>query len=366
MGRAKSSAVGSAENAGALIMTGLPGPELDPQTRRRLLDLAPSGIILYRHNVRSASQVRALIRQLHALPSRPLVAVDHEGGRVMRLGAPFTSFPAAAVLGRTGRPELARRVGAAMARELASVGFDIDFAPVCDVNSNPANPVIGERSFGADPRLVGSFARQFWSGLREGGVLGCAKHFPGHGDTEQDSHTDVPVVRRSRASLEATEIPPFRTLIRAGIPIVMTAHVVYPAFDRCVATFSRRIVSGLLREGLGFRGVIASDDLEMAGAACEGGIGEAAVRALQAGVDWVLVCLNLDQALEARDAIVRATAQGRLDPADLHRSAARIRRLHRRLRTLRRTDKRLRLPVRAHAALDATVRALGAAAGRGD
>ena len=194
-----------------------------------------------------------------------MVAIDHEGGRVLRLGEPFTQFPPAAVVGRTRNPDLAYRVGHAMGVELASVGIDLSFAPVLDVHSNPANPVIGDRAFGSDPALVSEMGIALMRGLHDGGVLSCGKHFPGHGDTEKDSHLELPVVRRSRAELEQTELVPFRAAIAAGVPMLMSAHVLYPALDpEHPATLSRAILTDLLRGELHFDGVVASDDLRHA------------------------------------------------------------------------------------------------------
>jgi beta-N-acetylhexosaminidase len=182
---------------GRVLMAGLPGVELDGATREMLTRLQVGGVILFRRNVGSPAQLAALCRELHELPSRPLVAIDHEGGRVLRLEAPFTAFPPMAQLGATGDERLAHAVGLAMAVELAAAGIDLDFAPVLDVNSNPANPIIGDRSFSADPAVVARMGIAFMRGLHAGGVLSCGKHFPGHGDTERDSHLELPVVPRS-------------------------------------------------------------------------------------------------------------------------------------------------------------------------
>ena len=323
------------QRIGQLFMVGIPGPTLEAPTRRAIEELNVGGVILFRRNLGPPQQVAALIAELHALRSRPLVAIDHEGGRVQRLGEPFTQFPAAAVIGRSGHSQLAHQVGAAMAAELASVGIDLNFAPVLDVNSNPANPVIGDRAFGTDPDVVSAMGIALMRGLLAGGVLPCGKHFPGHGDTATDSHLELPVVRRTREELERTELPPFRAAIAAGIPMLMTAHVLYPEIDaELPATLSRRVLTDLLRVDLGFQGVLASDDLEMGAIADHQPIGAAAVAALEAGADLVLVCNDLAQAVAASQAVERAAVDGELD-AHVIAAAQRIERL-RELRERRR------------------------------
>ena len=316
------------EQIGRLLFVGIPGPVLDAATRHTLEELRVGGVILFRRNVGTPAEIAALTAALHALPSRPLVAIDHEGGRVLRLGEPFTQFPAAAVIGRTRHPVLAYRVGRAMGEELASVGIDLSFAPVLDVHSNPANPVIGDRAFGSDPALVSEMGIALMRGLHDGGILSCGKHFPGHGDTEKDSHLELPVVRRSRAQLEQTELVPFRAAIAAGVPMLMSAHVLYPALDaEHPATLSRKILTDLLRGERGFTGVIASDDLDMRAITNHQSIGDAAVATLQAGVDALLVCQELQHAVDVSSAIENAVAKGLLDASLVTTAVARIQRL---------------------------------------
>lgn len=317
---------------GSLLTVGIPGPTLDGATRAALLELQPGGVILFRRNLggRSVEEIAALVADLHALPSAPLVSVDHEGGRVMRFSEPFTHFPPAAAIGRRGDARLAEEVGLAMARELRSVGFDLSYAPVLDVDSNPDNPVIGDRAFGSDPALVAEMALAQARGLLAGGVIPCGKHFPGHGDTAVDSHYELPVVHRSLAELEQVELPPFQAAIAAGMPMLLTAHVVYSALDaELPATLSPSIVGSLLRRRCGYTGVIGSDDLEMRAITGRRGIGAAAVAALQAGVDVLLVCQTLSSAVEAGSAIRSAYRQGRLDEEHLDAAQRRIEDLRR-------------------------------------
>ncbi len=348
---------GARRLAGQVITTGIAGPRLDDDTRRALERLAPSGIILFKRNAVSVEQLRQLTEELHGLPSQPLVSIDHEGGDVMRLGHPFTQFPPAAWLGRSGIAELAYAVGQAMGSELASVGIDIDYAPVLDVNSNPRNPVIGDRAFGNDPETVISQATAFTSGLQSAGVLPCGKHFPGHGDTDRDSHTELPVVTHGRAELETTELPPFRAAIAGGIPMLMTAHVLYRVLDeRHPATLSRLILHDLLRGELGFRGVVVSDDLEMQAISASLAVADAGLAALQAGVDWLMICGDVAQSQRVADRIVAAVAAGDLDERILVRAAERVRSLA----SAQCPGAPVVLPVAEHEALNTNIRRLNA------
>jgi len=313
-----------------LVVTGLEGPRLDPRSRRRLERLAPGGVILFRRNVVDPGQVRALTRDLRAvLGPRAIVSLDQEGGRVQRLRAPFAEWPPMRRIGATGSTALAREVGRALGREVAAAGFDCDFAPVLDVDSNPANPVIGDRSFHREPAEVARMALAFASGLRDAGVIACGKHFPGHGDTELDSHLALPVVRRGARALDRLELAPFRAAIRARLPMLMTAHVVYPALDpERPATLSPAILRGLLRERMRFRGVVASDDLGMHALDAFGSRGDLGAAAIAAGCDLVLACASLDQAEEVASGIDAAWRRGDLDADDVAAATRRLDALH--------------------------------------
>ncbi len=315
-----------------LFMVGIPGPRLDPASRAVLTEHPPGGFVLFRRNVRSARQIRDLVGALHDLGPGvpPLVAIDHEGGRVQRLGRPFTHFPPMARLGATGDPRLARAVGLAMGRELAAVGIDLDFAPVLDVWSNPRNTVIADRAFGRTPEEVVRTALPFAEGLLAAGVVPCGKHFPGHGDTTADSHQVLPRLRHSLAVLRRRELQPFVAAIRAGFPALMTAHVVYTAIDpRRPATLSPAIVTGLLRRRLGFRGAVFSDDMHMGAIAPHHSPARAAVSALRAGCDMLLFCQSLEVAREAMLGVERALARGALAPERVAEALARIQGLRR-------------------------------------
>jgi beta-N-acetylhexosaminidase len=293
--------------AGALIVAGFEGPRLDRDTTSALAEGRRAGLILFRRNIESVEQVRALTTEIvRAAESAlsPFVCVDQEGGRVARLAAPVVELPPMRVLGDIGDPALTRRAGEIVGRELAALGFNVDFAPVLDVDSNPQNPVIGDRSFGRDAERVTSLAIPFGEGLESSGVLACGKHFPGHGDTDKDSHFDLPIVHQSASRLRAVELPPFAAAA-SRLGSFMTAHVVYEALDPDVpATLSRAIVTDLLRGELGFSGVLFSDDLEMRALADRYDVEDSAVEAVRAGCDVVLVCQHYDLAERAHAALV--------------------------------------------------------------
>jgi beta-N-acetylhexosaminidase len=258
-------------------------------------------------------------------------------------------------VGATGDSTIARQVGRAMGVELSAIGFDLDFAPVLDVHSNPTNPVIGDRSFSRDPSIVATMGIALMHGLHEGGVLSCGKHFPGHGDTDSDSHLTLPTVRRTRAELDRIELPPFRAAIAAGVPLLLTAHVLYPALDpHRPATLSPLILRDLLRTELGFTGVIASDDLEMRAISAHQDIGDAAVATLNAGADLLLVCNDFAKAEVASTAIERAVIDGALSTDVVEAAAGRVSRL---TKPHRSSISLADLPIAEHGALAARLRA---------
>jgi beta-N-acetylhexosaminidase len=294
---------------GQLIVGTFEGTSLPASWAAELAAGRRAGAILFRGNVGDVRQVAALTRAIGAaaqvdLP--PFVAVDQEGGRVRRLREPFLDPGPMRGLGAKDDLELTAAIGAQMGRELRAMGFNLDFAPVVDVDSNPDNPVIGDRSFGGDPRTVMRHAVAFLRGLQGAEVLACAKHFPGHGDTAVDSHLDLPLVAEPAERLRQIELPPFRAASGAGVASMMTAHVVYAALDAGVpATFSRAICSELLRGEIGFDGVLFSDDLTMGAVTKRHGVDDAAVLAIDAGCDVVLVCHDGEGEARAHAALVR-------------------------------------------------------------
>ncbi len=319
--------------AARLLCVGFAGREVD-EPLREMLRAGVSGVILFARNATTldgaVSLVRSIKREAAALGNPSVfVSIDHEGGRVVRITEGMTVVPPMGEIGvmRDG-PAEAARIGAIFARELRSAGIVLDFAPVVDVDSNPANPVIGARSFSSDPAVVSACASAFIRALQTGGVAGCAKHFPGHGDTDLDSHLDLPRLPHSLDRLRATELPPFHAAVGAGVASIMTAHVVFEAVDPGVpATMSRKVIEGVLRGELRYDGVVFSDDLEMGAIADRMGIGEAAVRAIDAGVDCLLVCHRVDRQREAIDALATAISTGRLPRERAEQARTRIERL---------------------------------------
>jgi len=297
---------------------------------RELIRRGVHGVILFSRNVESAEQVAELTSELKREAERPLlVAIDQEGGRVARLRAEqgFTELPPMRALGDTRDPVLAREVGELLGTELRAVGIDQDFAPVVDVDTNPANPVIGDRSFGSDPALVGRMGSALAEGLQAAGVAACAKHFPGHGDTSQDSHLELPRLSHPLSRLEEVELPPFAALARAGVASVMTAHVVFEALDsRRPATLSRPVLS-LLREKCGFERCVISDDLEMKAVAENFPIEEAVPAALEAGVHSLLICHHADVQHRAIDVLRDAVYRGRVTAERFAQARIRVGRL---------------------------------------
>ncbi len=309
-----------------LFVVGFPGTGPDAEVKA-LIDEGVGGVILFKRNIDTPQQVADLVQTLKRRAGRPLLAaVDQEGGRVARLrGAPFTTLPPMRDFGRRGDVELITRVGQLLAFEVRALGFDVDFAPVLDVDTNPANPVIGDRSFARDPQVVARLGVALALGLEAGGVASCGKHFPGHGDTTTDSHLALPRLAHSLERLRQVELAPFAAFARAGLASVMTAHVIFDAVDPGVpATMSHAVLDGLLRRELGYDGVVVSDDLEMRAIADHFSVERAAVEGLRAGVDLFLVCHHAEVQRRAIDAVVRAVESGVVPRARLTEAHTRL------------------------------------------
>jgi beta-N-acetylhexosaminidase len=332
-----------AADVGQLSWIGFEGHEVDADLAARLGRGEHGVVVVFGRNIRvvdgqvDLAQVAALNRALHAAApvDAPLwIAIDQEGGTVQRVRAPATVWPPMLRHDALG-PDLddaafARAVGRALGLELAALGFDLDFAPVLDVHTNDANPVIGARAFGRDAATVARRGLAMARGLADAGIVACGKHFPGHGDTTTDSHLELPRVEQPRARLDAVELAPFAAAAVAGLPMLMTAHVVFPALDAALpATLSRAVMTGLLRERLGFTGVIVSDDLDMKAIADHFGVGEAAVAAIRAGCDALLLCRDRDHQRIASAALIAAASADPALRARVAESAARIRALKR-------------------------------------
>jgi beta-N-acetylhexosaminidase len=285
---------------GQLFMFGFEGTSLPRRARDFLEKDQALGAILFKRNITSRDQVYDLNRSIPGL-----IAVDQEGGRVARLKGICTDIPPMREIGEAAKrdPELPFKVGYQMGRELKELGFDLDFAPIMDVDTNPKNPIIGDRSFSRDPDECARFGARFIKGMQSAGVLACAKHFPGHGDTDTDSHLDLPVIHHGPDRINHIELHPFRAAIQARVACMMTAHILVPALDPVYpATFSKPILTGILRERLGYEGVIVSDDLEMLAVADRYSIKEMVKLGLNAGVDLFLICRESDKTREAIDA----------------------------------------------------------------
>ena len=319
------------EKVGQLIMVGFDGTQPNEAIATHIRERFVGGVVLFRRNIQSPKQTAELTNQLQRLAGAtarqiPLfIGIDQEGGWVIRLEEGATVLPGNMALGATDSTELAERAGEITAVELAAVGVNLNFAPVMDVNNNPQNPVIGRRSFGGSAELVSRLGVPYIRGLQHNGVLATAKHFPGHGDTTVDSHFDLPTVSHDRERIHVLELHPFRAAIDADVAAIMTAHIIYPAFDPDrPATLSPPILTNLLRKELGFDGLIITDDMEMRAIDDRYQSGEAAVMAIEAGADIVMVLWTQAKQVEVFNALLSAVNSGRISQARLDQSVRRI------------------------------------------
>ena len=335
------------EKIGQMLCFGWAGPDslcaVNEQARECVQTMKAGGMVVMGRNVSPASRplppidaaaVWAMLVEMQSLTALPLfLPTDQEGGRVARFGTtPFTRMPSALAIGGRGDTDLAYRAARATAKELAAVGVNWDFAPVADINSNPQNPVIGDRSFGARVEEVVPMVVAQTKGYQDGGVLACVKHFPGHGDTALDSHYDLPVLNFTLSDIQQRELIPFIAAIDAGAAAVMTAHILFPALDPDLpATLSPHILTGLLREQLGFEGLIVTDCLEMKAVADRWGTARASVLAAKAGADVLLVCHTLARQRETYDTLLAAARTGELPESRIRDAVTRILAAKRRL-----------------------------------
>ncbi len=311
--------------ANACILPGFAGLAA-PDWLLRELDEGLGGVVLFARNVQDPDQLHRLTTSVR-VSAATVVAIDEEGGDVTRLEATRgSSVPGQLALGAIDDVELTESIAHALADELRAVGITHDLAPVADINTNPLNPVIGVRSFGSSPELVSRHVRAFVTGLQAGGVAACAKHFPGHGATDVDSHRGLPVVHTTRDELMEVELGPFRAAIAAGTCALMTAHLVVPGLGDAPATLSRAHLTVLLREELGFTGLVVTDALEMKAVSATVGMAEGAVLALLAGADALCLGHDIDDGHVARvrAAIVSAVLEGRLGEDRLVAAAGRV------------------------------------------
>jgi beta-N-acetylhexosaminidase len=313
------------KQAASLFTVGFYGKTVTDDLRG-LLARGVGGVIYFARNVGAPAEVLELNREIKQVAARPLVlAVDQEGGQVARLRQGFTELPPMRAVGAAGSASLARELGGLIGRELRAVGFDMNYAPVLDIDTNPANPIIAARSFGRTPELVTELGLALAAGLQGAGVAACGKHFPGHGDTSQDSHLELPRLPHAMERLERVELAPFRAAAQAGIASFMTAHVIFEAVDaKYPATMSRAVLTGILREKLGYDGMVVTDDVEMKAIADNYGVEEAVLLGLAAGVDHFLCCHTAELAHRAIDAIVHAVESGKLSQAIIDSAARRF------------------------------------------
>lgn len=326
---------------GQLLVVGFEGDaeEAPEPIQRSLREGTIGGVILFRRNISGVEQVVSLVESVHAasqesgagrLGLAPWVAVDQEGGRVVRLREPLTQIPPMGVVGKRCRPDQIASLSEVMATELAALGFNLNFAPVLDVNTNPENPVIGDRAFSSDAWEVAQAGGAFLLGHVMSGVVPCGKHFPGHGDTLQDSHKVLPVVGHDEDRLKRIELVPFMKAVEASYPMLMTAHVLVPALDRQYpATLSHAIIKGLLRDRMGYQGVVVSDCLEMKALADGYEIEEMVELAIRAGVDMFLICHTELKWRRAHAHLVELARQNELDRFRVVTAANRIAKLKR-------------------------------------
>jgi beta-N-acetylhexosaminidase len=321
-----------------LFIVGFDGTELGRDLRDLFRHYPPGGVILFKRNLEDPDQIHRLTRELQepVTPLPRLVCIDQEGGRVWRLPPAFTFFPEAQALGNSKADSLTHSAAKVIAEELAAVGIHCNFAPVLDLHTNPKNPVIGDRSFGSDPVAVTALARSVLLSFRAHGIAGCGKHFPGHGDTDLDSHETLPTVSMDRKRLSSVEMAPYRMLARDArrpLELVMTAHVRYPELDpRRPATLSRRILRGALRGQIGFDGLIVTDDLEMGAITETYGPDEAALLAFRAGADLLMFCHTPSHLPVCIETLYRSLKKGETSYGRVSRSLRRIERFKKRLR----------------------------------
>ncbi len=315
----------NARKVGQLVIAGFDGTSPDRRIGKMIKQHSLGGVVLFSRNLESPKQAARLTNSLQKMSSAPLfIAIDHEGGKVSRLPAPFTKIPSARTVGLSDSAQLAYACGEMMARELKAVGINLNFAPVLDVDTNPQNPVIGERSLGKSSVLVSKIGLAVIAGLQDNHVVACGKHFPGHGDTSVDSHKALPKITHGIDRLLDVELKPFIHAIENRLAAVMTAHVLYTALDQneC-ATFSKNILARLLRKKIGFAGPVITDDISMGAVSQKRSPGKAAVDAINAGADLILACKR-EAAEEAVDALAEAMEKGTIRPEQVDAALDRI------------------------------------------
>lgn len=323
------------QQLGQLFMVGFDGLVMNAHITRMIEQYRVGGVILFRRNIASPQQLRSLCRDLQDFNARfsatpLLIALDQEGGMVMRIEQGVTPMPSAMAFAQAGSVADCAALHAISAAEMRALGINMMLAPVLDINNNARNPVIGVRAFGEDPETVTTYGLAAMSGIEAQGMIATAKHFPGHGDTTEDSHLALPVIAHDRDRLDRVELLPFRAAIAQGVAAIMTAHVFFPAVEPQVdlpATLSRAVVTGLLREELHYDGVVMTDCLEMSAIANGVGVATGALLSLQAGNDLVLISHLEQRQTQAMDTVLRAVEQQQLEPGLVVSACRRIKQL---------------------------------------
>ncbi len=319
------------QKIGQMMMVGFPSDQIDGHFKEIVGRYKAGNIILFTRNLKKKRDIANLNREIQAFMMEhigipALISTDQEGGMVTRLPGEATFLSGHMAIAATTDPENAYRIGQIAGRELRALGINMNLAPVLDVNNNSANPVIGVRSFGEDPQWVAEYGTKFLQGLQQAGIITTAKHFPGHGDTMVDSHLDLPCIPHPLERLETVEFLPFQAAIRAGVDAIMSAHILFPALEpqKVPATLSKNILTGLLREKMGFGGVVITDCLEMQAIATYFGTAQGAMRAIKAGADLVCVSHTLELQIETAEEIRKAVISGEIPEARIDEAVARI------------------------------------------
>ncbi|WP_010677599.1 beta-N-acetylhexosaminidase [Bacillus timonensis] len=316
------------EKIGQMIFAGIAGTKMNTKMNQLITKYHVGGIIFNGDNLVSPTQTVSYLNQIKKINEGniPLFfGVDQEGGRIAKLPGGLINFPTNLEIGKINDPTLSYEIGTVLGKELQAFGFNVNFAPILDVNSNPDNPVIGDRSFSNSPEIVGSLGIQTMKGLQAESIISSVKHFPGHGDTQVDSHLELPKVTKSRAELESLELIPFQQAIKEGADMVMVGHILVPALDKTYpSSMSKTIITDILRNELSFNGVVITDDFFMKAITNDYDIGEAAVQSIKAGSDIIMVAHDYDKVVHVRNAIKKAVENGEISEKRIDESVARI------------------------------------------
>lgn len=332
------------EKIGQMVMCGIDGYASDDSTTRIIKNYHAGGIIILGENVKSSTQLLNLVNSVKSANSSnkiPLfLSIDQEGGRVDRMPPEFIKLPDNKKIGKVNSSKFSYKIGQIIAEELNSFGFNMDFAPVLDINSNPKNPVIGNRSFGSNPQVVTRLGIETMKGIKSGGIISCVKHFPGHGDTSTDSHVGLPIVYHDLKRLKSFELIPFDNAVRNNVEVIMAAHILLPKIDaKYPSSMSKTIITDVLRDNLKYNGVVITDDMTMGAVTKNYDIGNAAVTSFNAGCDIILVCHGYDNEVSVINSLKKAVQNGTIKEERVNESLYRILKLKEKYRLNNKTVK---------------------------